>query len=313
MPHALLLVGPTGIGKRRFAATLVQALSCARPQEDGRGCDSCTGCRLQRVGSHPDHRVLLPLEGKQAISVDQIRQLQAHLALKARQSRFKTVTIFPAEAMTLNAANSLLKVLEEPPGETLILLITSLPAKLPITVRSRCQRLELAVPKPQEAQAWLKEQCSCASEDLILLLALTEGAPLRAIEYAERGLMARRQSFIEEIFLLASGAAEPLAIAQSWPQEDVGESLYWIATLAGDMIRLKSGVSGQYLINRDRIDTLQLLAQNTPFHGLFALWNRVNSDWWLWKGQKHVNSQLLLEGLLIDWSLCFHEAHYGHT
>ncbi len=314
MPHALLLVGPTGIGKRSFAATLVQAFSCAQPQPDGRGCDSCTGCRLQRAGTHPDHMDLLPMEGKQTISIEQIRQIQAHLVLKARQSRFKTVTIFPAEAMTLNAANSLLKVLEEPPGETLVLLITSLPAKLPITVRSRCQRLWLRSPKPHEAQAWVGEQLPSAIEmDLAILLALVKGAPLRALQYAEQGLVARRKSFIEALFFLARGAAEPLAIAQSWFQNDLEELLYWVSTLVGDMIRLKSGVPAQCLINRDKIETLQSLAQNTPFNGLFALWNKVNSDWWLWKGQKGVNSQLLLEGLLIHWSLCFYEAHYGRT
>src|SRR5699024_7205159 len=106
MPHALLLDGPAGIGKRIFASKLVQTLSCKRPQGDGQGCGSCSGCCLHQAGSHPDNMTLFPREGKQTILVDQIRQIRDHLALKARQSHFKTVIIFPAEGMTLNAANS---------------------------------------------------------------------------------------------------------------------------------------------------------------------------------------------------------------
>lgn len=312
LPHAFLLGGPAGIGKRIFAATLIQALACARPREGGRGCGTCTGCRLQHAGSHPDHMVLLPMEGKQAISIDQIRQVQAHLALKARQSRFKTVAIFSAEAMTLNAADSLLKVLEEPPGETIILLITSTPAKLPVTVRSRCQRLWLTLPKPCEAEVWVKERLSAdVNTEPATLLALAGGAPFRALECAEQRLSTHRKSFIEEAFSLARGASEPLAVAQNWLKNDAEEPLYWMSTLVEDMIRLKCGVPVQYLVNRDRVEFLHLFIQNISLNKLFALLEKINSEWRLRKGRVNVNSQLLLEGLLIQWSLCFQEVNYG--
>lgn len=308
MPHALLLAGPAGTGKRIFAVNLIQALSCTQPQQDGRGCGICTDCRLYRVGSHPDHSVLLPEEGKQSISIDQIRQIQLHLALKAQRSRFKTVTIFPAEAMTLNAADSLLKMLEEPPGETIILLVTSIPARLPITVRSRCQRLGLVLPQPQEAESWIKERLSAEVKmEPETLLALAGGAPFRALDYAEQPLNARRTFFIEAVFSLAQGTAEPLGIAQNWLRNGLEEPLYWMSTLVGDIIRLKCGVPTRYLVNRDRVESLRLLVQKISFEALFALLGKINSEWWLQKRQANINPQLSLEGLFIQWFLYFYE------
>jgi DNA polymerase-3 subunit delta' len=315
MPHALLLVGPVGMGKRAFASKLSQALSCEQPQENGHNCGSCSGCYLQQAGSHPDHITLLPEEGKQAISVEQVRQIHDRLALKAKKSRFKTVIIFPTEGMTLNAANSLLKVLEEPPGETVIILISSAFSQLPITIRSRCQRLWFTPPQRQEAQIWLQRHLSPPPQDLDLmnLLALVGGAPLRALEYIERGFLSRRKLFIKNLFFLVQEKSDPLDIVQNCLKDELGEPLYWMSTLIGDMIRLKSGVSVQFLINFDVADSLQLFAQKTQFKMLFALLEKIERDLWLLKGQIGINPQLLLEKLLIDWLLCFNEAHCEYT
>lgn len=314
MPHALLLAGPVGMGKRDFAANLVQALSCEDPQEGGQGCGFCSGCRLQRAGSHPDNMNLFPQEGKQTISVDQIRQAQTHLALKARQSNVKTVTILPAEAMTLNAANSLLKVLEEPPGKTVLILVTAMVSRLPMTIRSRCQRLWFSPPHQEEAQLWLRQRLPSSRErELKILLTLVGGAPLRALQYAEQDFLSLRKHFIKNLFFLAQDKADPLEIAQNYLKNDLGEPLYWMSTLVGDILRLKSGTSGKFLVNHDIADSLQLLAERTDFKMLFALLEKIDRDLWLWKGQISVNSQLLLEGLLIQWFWCFSEVNHEYT
>jgi DNA polymerase III subunit delta' len=310
LPHALLLTGPAGLGKRTFAATVVQALACERPHEEGYGCGTCSGCRLQRAGSHPDNVIVLPAEGKQAITIEQIRQAQRHLALKAKQSNCKTVTLFPAEAMTLNAANSLLKVLEEPPGETLIILIASVLSRLPLTLRSRCQRLVFLPPKPNEVQSWLREQVPAARElDFTTLLPLTGRTPLRALKYVEQDLLAERKRFIKDLLLLAEGKAEALDVAQNWFKKDLGEVLFWLSLLLGDLIRLKEGIAASFLLNRDVADLLQPFPQGVAIKALFALLEKVNQNHWLWQGPTRVNPQLLLEGLLIQWVLCFSEAN----
>lgn len=314
MPHALLLVGPVGMGKRAFASKLIQALSCEQPQGDGQGCGSCSGCYLQQVGNHPDHITLLPREGKQVISVEQVRQIHDRLALKAKRSRFKTVIIFPIEGMTLNAANSLLKVLEEPSGETVIILISSAFSQVPITIRSRCQRLWFTPPQRQEAQIWLQQHLLPPQDlDLMSLLTLVGGAPLRALEYVEQGFLSRRKLLIKDLFFLAKEKTDPLDIVQNCLKDELGEPLYWMSTLIGDMIRIKNGVSVQLLINCDIADLLQLFARRTQVSVLFAFLEKIERDLWLLKKQISINPQLLLEKLLIDWFLYFNEAHCEYT
>lgn len=314
MPHAILLVGPVGMGKWAFASNLIEALSCKYPQKGGYGCGLCSGCRLQRAGSHPDNMTLFPREGKQTISVDQIRRIQSHLALKARQSVFKTVTVFPAEQMTLNAANGLLKILEEPPGKTVLVLITTAFLRLPITIRSRCQRFFFTLPKSQEARIWLQQHLSSSIDlDPITLLTLSGGGPLRALEYVEQNFLSLRKHFIDKLFSLAQGELDLFEVVKSCLKNDLEEPLYWISTLVGDMIRLRSGVSKQFLVNRDVANSLQLLAQRTSLEMLFALLKKVSCNREVWKGQINTNSQLLLEGILIQWLICFSEVNHEHT
>ncbi|ADJ28363.1 DNA-directed DNA polymerase [Nitrosococcus watsonii C-113] len=314
MPHAILLAGPVGMGKRAFASNLIQALSCEYPQKGGYGCGSCSGCRLQCAGSHPDNMTLSPKEGKQTISVNQIRQLQSHLALKARQSLFKTVAIFPAEEMTLNAANSLLKILEEPPSKTVLVLITSAFLQLPITIRSRCQQFFFAPLKSQEAQVWLQQRLSSSMDlDPMTLLMLSGGGPLRALEYAEQDFLSYRKDFLNNLFSLAQGELDLFEMVKNCLKNDLGEPLYWMSTLAGDMLRLRSGVSKRFLVNRDVADSLQLLVRRATFEMLFTLQKKATCNREMWKGQININSQLLLEGILIQWLMCFSESHHEHT
>ncbi|EDZ67167.1 DNA polymerase III, delta subunit, C terminal domain family [Nitrosococcus oceani AFC27] len=314
MPHAILLMGPEGMGKRSFASNLIQALSCEYPQKGGHGCGSCAGCRLQLAGSHPDNLTLFPREGKQTISVNQIRQLHSHLALKARQSLFKTVIIYPAEEMTLSAANSLLKILEEPPGRTVLLLITSASLRLPITIRSRCQQLFFTISKSQEVKMWLQQRLPPSMNlDAVTLLRLSGGGPLRALEYVEQNFLFYRKEFINNLFSLTQGKLDLFEMVRSCLKDNLGEPLYWISTLVEDTIRLRSGVSKRFLVNHDVANSLQLLARRASFEMLFALLKKASCNREIWKGQININPQLLLEEILIQWLICFSKVNHEHT
>ncbi|BAW80409.1 DNA polymerase III subunit delta' [Candidatus Nitrosoglobus terrae] len=308
MPHALLLAGPAGMGKCIFASKLIQALTCEQPQNDGQGCNFCSGCYLQQVGSHPDHIKISPQEGRQGISVDHIRQIHHQLTLSAKKSRFKTAIIYPAEIMTLSAANSLLKVLEEPPGDSVIILITNICSQLPATIRSRCQQLWFIPPPLEEAKIWLQQHVpSTQNLDLISLLRLVGGAPLRALKYIDQSLLSFREQLINDLFFLSKEKITFLDIAQNWLKEDLEEPLYWVLTFAEDMIRIKNKVSTQWLINPDIAHLLQFFSEKIQIDILFSFLKRIEHDLWLWKSQSSVNSQLLLEKLLIDWFLYFNE------
>ncbi|MDX1655478.1 MAG: DNA polymerase III subunit delta', partial [Candidatus Competibacteraceae bacterium] len=180
LPHALLLSGPSGLGKMLFARQLTQSLLCRQPGENLTFCGKCRGCRLLAAGSHPDITRVEPEEPGKPIKVDRVRQLCAFLGQTARG--YKVALLSPAEAMNPSAANALLKTLEEPPPGSLLLLVTAFPARLPATIRSRCQILAFTPPLRTQALEWLSPRV--AGFQAGLLLDLTGNAPLAALEQA---------------------------------------------------------------------------------------------------------------------------------
>ena len=170
LPHALLLYGQPGLGMRAFALRLARTLLCAHPVVEAEACGRCQGCLLLTAGNHPDIAVVEPLEDKSSIAIDQIRELGSFLSLRPHTASRKVVVIAPAEAMTLSAANSLLKMLEEPPlGSVIILMHASYPARLPATIRSRCTRVLFKPPSEPDALGWLQTRPEMKDQPASLL------------------------------------------------------------------------------------------------------------------------------------------------
>src|SRR6266568_3878581 len=180
-PHALLIIGRKGIGKRMLALEFARTLLCEDPDASGGACGMCLGCTYVAQGTHPDLRVIEPYvfddEGNatpvDSIAIDRIRELTEFTHLSAHRSRAKVAVIVPAEAMNASAANALLKTLEEPPEQTFLLLVSHQPERLPPTIVSRCGRLAVPEPGSDAGSAWLREQ---GVERAELLLAQAGGA-----------------------------------------------------------------------------------------------------------------------------------------
>jgi len=141
LPHALLLSGPAGMGKQEFASRFSRAILCDSPNEDGSACGQCRGCQLMQAGSHPDYLLVAPEEEGKAIGIDAVRELARFQALKSQYGRQRVIQLQPADALNPNSANALLKTLEEPAGDTILLLTTDRPMALLPTIRSRCQKI----------------------------------------------------------------------------------------------------------------------------------------------------------------------------
>lgn len=196
LPHALLIRGPEGIGKLAFARALAQALLCERPAADGSACGACIACAWLGQGGHPDFRQLEPEGASQGgdeeqggekkasvqIAVEQVRDLADFINLSSHRGGARVVLIHPAEALNLNAANALLKNLEEPPPQTYFLLVAHRWHQLLPTIKSRCQQVVLPAPDAGSARAWLKAQ---GSHDPELAFAHSGGAPLLALKFDE--------------------------------------------------------------------------------------------------------------------------------
>lgn len=156
--HGLLIAGTPGVGKRRFAWRMVAALLCREPTAAGDACGVCAGCRQRAAATHPDISRLTPEDTGKAIKVDQVRRFSHALHLTPQYSTGRVGWIDPADSLSISAANSLLKTLEEPPAGCHIVLISDRVSALLPTIRSRCQIWTVPAPEPESAQAWLTAQ-----------------------------------------------------------------------------------------------------------------------------------------------------------
>ncbi len=178
LPHALLFAGPEGVGKRALALALAAWLQCERAGDDA--CGDCSACRQSQAGTHPDLQLVQLAAGKKEIGIDRIRELKRFMQLQPVRGRAKVAVIDDAHLLTVAAQNALLKVLEEPPARSFVLLISGRPDGLLATVRSRCQRLQFA-PLPVDTVAELLTAESGMDEETARRLAvLADGSPGRA-------------------------------------------------------------------------------------------------------------------------------------
>lgn len=226
LPHALLITGSDGIGKDDFAHLLANSLLCEQIDAQGYACGECQSCRVRKSGAHPDYKVVELPEGKQQIPVNAIRELTDFLSLSRSYGGYRVVIISPADKMNVNAANSLLKSLEEPPSTTMILLVASRMSRLPATIRSRCQ--VFAMPKPERAAslAWLEQQSLEGAADK--LLALADDKPLLAKKLdKEEELVADRNRFGKDLMALLGQRRSVTSVAKDWEKFDAETLLNW--------------------------------------------------------------------------------------
>jgi DNA polymerase-3 subunit delta' len=186
LPHALLVYGPRGVGKLALAETMAQLLLC---EGKPRPCGACDACRWFLGGNHPDFRRVepeifwaeKPEKPSIIVKVEQVRELADFLYLRSHRGKLRVALVHPAEDMNENAANALLKGLEEPPPGAIFILVSHRPAQLLPTILSRCVKVPVPIPPRETALQWLAAQ---KVPDAGRWLAYSGGAPLRAVEYA---------------------------------------------------------------------------------------------------------------------------------
>lgn len=271
--QALLLAGPRGVGKSELAQAWAQALLCESPQSDGAACGTCPACHWFETGAHPDFR-LVTLQEKTskegetrmatAIEVEQAREAVDFVQLSTYRAGFRVVLVDPADSVNLAAANALLKVLEEPPLNTVFVLVSDQPRRLLPTIRSRCTRLDIGLPPVEQAAAWLAGQ---AVGDAATLLALSGGTPLDARRWAEGGELDERQGVLED--LARPDRLDPVTLGERWktvsPQIWHAVVYKWL----GDLLAVK--LQGGVQFNRDFADALARLGPKADLARLLAL------------------------------------------
>jgi DNA polymerase-3 subunit delta' len=300
--HALLVAGPRGSGKRDFALALAAAYLCADRAADGSACGRCESCRWIAAGTHPDHALIEPLEDEEGeegtakrakpITVDQVRQLSALLALTSHRPAGKAIVLHPAEALNPAASNALLKSLEEPPTGALFILVANRPALLLATVRSRCQLVPIRIGDTQAIRTWLA--ANAERDDAELLLALAGGAPLEAAAIGRDPQWARRAAFLSA---LALETADPIALAETYRDVAPALILSWLQTWTFDLTHVR--YCGRCRYHRDLETLAARVAETTDPIAVTRLHRRLVA------AQRHINHPLHPRLLVEQWLIAY--------
>lgn len=261
LPHAILFHGGEGIGKTQFAQHFAQSLLCEQAERDGQACGQCTSCGWFLQYSHPDFRRVRPEaldeddaageeEGGESddapkstkaarapskeIKIDQIRALADFMNVSTHRQGRRVVLLYPAEALNAAAANALLKTLEEPPANTVFLLVTNSLDRLLPTILSRCRKFPLAAPSQEQAMEWLKSQGIGDAESW---LAQQGGAPIAALDFAQSGM---REALDELLGQLARPSLDgALKAAERLQKSPVPEIVAWQQRWLFDLFSFK--------------------------------------------------------------------------
>jgi DNA polymerase-3 subunit delta' len=211
-------------------------LLCQSPTAAG-GCGSCRSCELALSGAHPDWFRLQLREDKSQIIVEDARDMIAFLGLTTTVSKRKLALVTYAEQMNRSSANSLLKTLEEPPGDAVLILVSHDPARLPVTIRSRCQAIVIGMPAAPGVAEWLCKRHGLDLPEAEQALAASGGSPLRAAEFHDAGLVSSYQEVCRRLATLGGNPGDVGALAAAW-QDIAADVLWlWLSSLAAEATR----------------------------------------------------------------------------
>ena len=298
--HAYLFTGPSGAGKRAFAGAFAAWLMCEQPAA-GQACQQCRSCLLRQAGSHPDLLTIAPEEEGKAIRVDAIRQLVDFIAQTAQQGGRKVVVLHPAESMNQNAANALLKSLEEPTADTYLLLISDQPSRLLPTIRSRCRVQPLGPPAAEQARSWLAGQLPDSTpEQHQLLLQMAGGAPLRALTLQQMDALALRDKVVEGVKALLKGQISAPRLCEQWNAVPMELLLEWFADWTLDLLKLQQQAQ-DVARNADMDKVLGYMAQRVQPLALLHWQEWLLAHRRQFDNKANLNRQLFLEKLLAEW------------
>lgn len=321
LPHAILFHGAEGIGKTAFADAFAQSLLCEAPAADGHACGTCVACGWFSQYSHPDYRRVRPeilddgdgAEGEDAeagetkktkatkapskeIKIDQIRALGDFMNISTHRSGMRVVVLYPAEVLNTAAANSLLKMLEEPPPQTMFLLVSNSLDRLLPTILSRCRKFALALPGHDEALQWLKSQ---QVSDADSWLAEQGGAPLAAFDASQAGMRETMDDFLRQ--LAQPGVDGALKAADRLQKTSVPELVAWLQRWLYDVLSVKLSGTIRYYPRYKK--ELGALAQRVETAALLQEIKAVNDRRAI--AEHPLAPKLFIEDMLLEYSTIF--------
>ena len=286
-----LFTGAEGIGKKMTALALAKRLNCLEAQTDS--CGACASCLKINNHQHPDVHIIADEDPQ--IKIDAIRQLQKNINFKAYEGEYKVFIIDNAHTLTAEASNSLLKILEEPPKKSLIILITDKPNLLFKTVISRCKVLKFLPLKRETLEEILRSDYKLDVRFAHFLAYFSEGRLGRAIKLKDEDIIARKNILIDKFILSPNPSVENLT---SGSRIEVRNSLNLLATWFRDIYLLKTGIAEEEVINSDRQADLARSVSRFSFPDLDSALGSISAA--IAYLDQNVNMRLLLYNLRME-------------
>ncbi len=273
LAHAILISGPSAIGKLEFCLSYIQRMNCTQPTKENNACGVCSDCHLFQVRTHPDIRMINVDEDVDQIKVDDIREINQFMSLSRQQGLYKIVCINQADLMNKNAANALLKTLEEPPANSILFLISHRADTLLATIKSRCQIWRFCVPSEKQSLNWLQQQTESAAWET--LLPVSGNRPLLALELFETGLGEARTAFYHDISQLMQHKEKVTKISAKLQNEDLDMLISWLQGWCADLVRCSYMKEPVTLENPDIRRSLHSLVSRVDLQLLFSFWDKL--------------------------------------
>ncbi|HTZ11797.1 MAG TPA: DNA polymerase III subunit delta' [Candidatus Margulisiibacteriota bacterium] len=283
-----LFSGSEGVGKKLAALALAKAVNCTVDQYNG--CDNCPSCRKIDGNQHPDVHLIDCSDSD--IKIENVRQLQKEINLKAYEAKKKIFIVDNAHNFTAEAGNAILKALEEPPQDTLIILISDKPTRLFKTIISRCRVVKFFPLKRQRLEAILKSDYQLDDLSAHFLAYFSEGRLGRALKLKDGGIIDERNNIIDKFIIRRTLNLQTLSLSK---KDELRAFLNIISTWFRDIYLVKAGASQTDLINVDRKEELLKAAESLSFVSLNGIFESISDS--LSFLEANINTKLLLHNL----------------
>ena len=300
--HAYLFTGPSGVGRRTLALRFAQGLNCIKPPVPGQPCRVCSACKRIELMHHPDLTVVEAEREGETLKIDQVRALQHTLSLTPYEARYRIALLLRFEEAHNSASNAMLKMLEEPPAQVVVILTAKSAENLLPTIVSRCEVLRLRSVAMEETATGLQAIRGVPLELSERLAHISDGRPGYAIRlYEQPRLLEQRQSWLDELFhLLACSLRERFAFAKAIvdDKESLRNELQVWLTFWRDILIYTEGMKGS-ITNLDYSTQIQQLAAVTNLEKAHFQVNAILRT--MEQIDHNVNARLALEVLLMDY------------
>ena len=278
LSHAILLSGPDAIGKLEFCLSYIQLLNCTSPTVDNFACGECKDCRLFNAKTHPDVRMINVDDSEEQkksdqIKIDDVRDINQFMTLSRQQGNYKVVCINIAENLNHNAANALLKTLEEPPENSILFLVSHRADTLLATIKSRCQIWKFKLPNSEQAITWLNSKEKTSQWGALLNVA--GGRPLLAFDMKLSGLGENREVYYQDLEQFIQGKAKVTKVSANHQDQPLERLVTWQQAWCADLVRCHYNNQPVTLENPDIRRSLHSLVGRVDLHLLFGFMDKL--------------------------------------